>query len=95
MRLFECYKIKPEFTTIPVVNPKDVYIPNLITAELEEVDDAIRTVVEEELEKAVRQTLKTTMSCYTNENVEFYITRVMFDYMEVYLHKCGVGCKHD
>lgn len=94
MRLFECYNIKPEFTTIPIISLKDIYIPNLITVELEEVDKASLAVTEDALEKAICQMLKVTMSCYSDEEVDFYVTSAKFDYVEVHLHQCGEGCNH-
>jgi hypothetical protein len=95
MRFFECCNLNITFSEVPAVNLKLIYIPKVITVELEDAEGVPETRLSQMLGEAIADTLGETLSHDRDMPEDFVIEKVKFEYIEVGLHKCGADCIHE
>ena len=82
MRFFECYRLKVE---LDCALPPEVYMPTVMTVELEDSDDMNADELQIQLRKAIYEGLKNIVH-------DMKIIDIDFEYIEVVHHICGPRC---
>lgn len=95
MRFFECCSLDITFSKVPAVDLELIYIPTVITVELEDANNVNETRLNQMLGEAIAETLGITLAQDRDMPANFSIEKVKFEYIEVGVHKCGADCTHE